>query len=288
MPRLPVFATVGRAYSFVFKNLGILYRLCWFPVLIFALPEFVSFNPVANVWKSTTPVLLALAISVAMVVFLVQTFFLSMALVAIHRVILFGDRKPGIFLLFSVGIVELYFTVVPLVVQLGAVGIVVLAILVFGWPTIGPAPGNGLLRSVAFFAAWALGTWVFCRFVAFYPLVVVTERLAIREAWRLSRGNFWRILGVFFFGLLPLFLAGMVAVTLLALFLTPDGLAEMQGVGPTIAQIAMNFVVGIPILALGVAFLCYCFKALAGYAPNDIVPSAVLPLPVPSTERSRD
>lgn len=275
MPKLPVFTTIGHSYAFVCNNLGLIFRLACFPFLISIA---LAFLPLAwTIWSaSSVPQSGPVPQVIVLLVYLAQLLVLSILLVAFHRAILFGDRKPGTFLLFSVGRAEVIFAAVPVALLLVAFSIGVFAYVVLGLPTgqlVRPSPALGPVTFLAFLAIWALGIWASCRFVAFYPFVVVTERLAFREAWRLSRGSFWRIFGVFFLGALPIVLIVMIAGAILMMFLTLGLGSQANAIRIIIPiSVALNLVVGIPLAALGVAFLCYCYKALAGYAPDEIVP----------------
>lgn len=284
MSALPVFRTVRRSYSFVFHNLGLIYRLCWLPVLLAFLPGLllsIAFAPTPGAPGSPAEVVGGVAIAV--VIILLQCFFLSIALVALHRVLLFDDRKPGRFFVVSMGRAEIYFASIPIVVALaGIAATFVLAVAGAGGFFVagGPEAGVQLAPFVAILAVWAVGIWLACRLVALYPLIVVTDRLSLGGAWRLSRGNAWRILGVFFFAALPLFLAqlvvGMVLLPVFAAIVQPVlASAGAEGLGTiglivTLIAALLNFAIGIPLIALGVAILCFTFKALARYAPDDV------------------
>lgn len=284
MSTLPVFRTVRRSYSFVFHNLGLIYRLCWLPVLLAILPGLllsIAFAPTPGAVGS--PLQVVGGVAIAVVIILLQLIFLSVALVALHRVLLFDDRKPGRFFVISMGRAEIYFAAIPIVLTLaGIAAVLLLSSAGAGGFSVagGPKAGEELALFVAFLAVWAVGIWLACRFVALYPLIVVTDRLSLGGAWRLSRGNAWRILGVFFFAALPLFLVqvavGMALTPVFAAIMQPiladagPGGLGMIGLIITLIVTVLNFGIGIPLIALGVAVLCYTFKALARYAPDDI------------------
>ena len=107
--------------------------------------------------------------------------------------------------------------------------------------------------------------------------MVVTERPAIRQSWRLSRGSAGRIFGVLALSALPIvllnYIVGLILLPIMFAFVSHASQADLPGllVWLKLAASAMTFVVGIPLLALGAAVLCYCFKALAGYAPGELV-----------------
>ncbi|MCB1500430.1 MAG: hypothetical protein KDK07_11690 [Bauldia sp.] len=278
MPKLPVFGTVGLAYGFVFRNLGTMYRLCWFPILVSTIPDIAPAESLASGWSPGLPAL-TFRLVIDVVVFLVQSFLTAMALVAIHRVILFGDRQPGRYFLFNVGRAEFYFTAVPAVLQFSIIVTGLVAFAVIRPPPFGQVAVSGGLVLVLFLglsAVWLLGTWAICRLIAFYPLIVVRERLPFADAWHLSRGNFWRILGVVVCASLPIVVvmsaAGLFALPAVLSGTIPGEVAALPLISG-VAGVLLGVVLGIPLLALGVAVLCYCFKALAGYAPDAIVHS---------------
>ena len=108
-----------------------------------------------------------------------------------------------------------------------------------------------------------------------FPIIVVTNRVELGEAWALTRGRFWWLSALGIAGMLPT-VAVMVAIS----YALPDfesiasasgSLAEKQRM-VEIAQAwqplrsAFDFVMSIVNTAIGVALISYGYKALTGHA----------------------
>ncbi|MBW4330120.1 hypothetical protein KY084_04430 [Stakelama sp. CBK3Z-3] len=95
----------------------------------------------------------------------------------------------------------------------------------------GPGRGSGTPGpgSIALFGLLGLGffaLWIFLsvRFALAMPLTVLRRKIVIGDAWRLSRGHFWAMLGAF----IVVFLIYMIAAVMVSL-ITGGGMGAMGG-----------------------------------------------------------
>jgi hypothetical protein len=128
---------------------------------------------------------------------------LQMVLItAAYRAILHPDKSGFAYLRFGVDeLLEIVLAIVMIVgfyalIFGGLVAIILGATFVAVLGTAGKVLGIllGILLGIAFLC---LCIWLAVRLCLAFPLVVLRHRLAIGEAWRLSRGNFWTLFGAF-------------------------------------------------------------------------------------------
>jgi hypothetical protein len=283
MHKIPVFATIANAYRFVVRDFATIVRLSWFLLLVAILLQYfamrLSYQHVVDAVSGQHELDLltfrALQYAPGFVQFVVAT----IVAVALHRVILFGDRKPGRAVYLAFGRVEVIFVLLPfLIFLIGLILVVPLgAFLGFGRALLG-SPQNPAALAVVPLLTGGLGLFVAIRLSLLFPLAVAERRIILGEGWRLGRGNFWRLFGVLFLGLLPsLIVIGFVTVLLTPTPVSENAAAEqvlryfeeMLDALPT--QTVINLVAGLIVGALGVGLLCYAFKAASGDAPDDLL-----------------
>jgi hypothetical protein len=131
---------------------------------------------------------------------------LSVVAVAVHRIILFGDRRPDQYFAFPFGKTEFTY------VLMGALSIIAIMTVGFG---LGSATvllvqlGGGdtsdlraLVESYPFIAIpvavliYAAALWLTLRLTIWPPAVVANNKLSFGEAWNLSRGNALALFGL--------------------------------------------------------------------------------------------
>jgi hypothetical protein len=288
MHRIPVFATIANAYRFVVRDFGTIVRLSWFLLLIAILLQYFAtralYQHVIDA-VSEQRVLELLAFSVLQYgALFVQGMVASIVAVALHRVILFGDRKPGRMIYLAFGKIEGIFLLLPFLIVIslfllaGSLGILLAAFLAFGGAVLFGSPQNSIAPMVGPLLGAGLGLFVGTRLTLLFPLAVAERRIVLREGWRLGRGNFWRLLGVFVLGVLPpLVVIGFVTVLLNPAPVSENASAqevlryfeEMSDALPM--QTVFNLVAAVIVGALGVGLLCYAFKAASGDAPDDLL-----------------
>lgn len=282
MHTLPVFAIAREAYAFLWRERGAILRLSWFPLLLVTIVAFFAIRARIESYRevfSAGDVAKAAAAATAATSYsfwdltndLAQVTGTAIVAVALHRVILFNDRQPGVFINFNFGKVEGLFTLLP--VLCGA-GVVLLA------TAIG-ALFEGVGRDafgLAVFCLLAPTLFLIVRYALVFPIALVERRYNFQAAWTLSRGNFWRLVGVWV----------VVAVPVLLVFLLMQGalfsgvLLNSSSAGDVSASIdrfeaalmrtlVLSFPASIVFGALGVGVLSYSYKALTGRRPDEVV-----------------
>lgn len=201
----------------------------------------------------------------------------SMAVVAIHRVILFDDRRPGTFLLFSFAPAERLFMGFAVIVGI-AVFVAVAVLGGFGAATGMVAAAPRLFAAVLLIAA-LVGLYFAIRLLPLYPVIVVEKRLNFRAAFALSRGNFWRLFWTTGLGALPVVIVWGVAAGIYtsvslggirALVSASDNPVRAAGDAIQFYVLGISiggYVASIVQVGLGVPLICYSYKALRNIGP---------------------
>jgi len=228
MNKLPVFRTFGHAVGFTFANFFTIFRLAWLPfaallIAMFALGLFAADIMTAGPLGKPMVDPFTIGEHIAQFVFLEVTLILLQAIViaavavSVHRVILFGDRRPGAYFNFAFGKTEfLYLTMGVLtafivIAIMGAVLTPAVFLAAHGdfaaffarfedWPANMPdLAASGALAPimVAYSLGWLLVVYFMLRLAVWPPAVVATGRLSPAEAWRLTHGNVWRLIALF-------------------------------------------------------------------------------------------
>jgi hypothetical protein len=269
MNKLPVFATVGTAYAFVYSRFPTILRLEFFPLLVVALVGFVAFV-LGAAGPQSPGIYQALQIILQVVV-------ATIVAVAMHRLILFNDRRPGTVVFFNFGRAELLFVVVWVIFFLILIvaGVLVIALAAMFSQT-GPTPSPFL--AVVAFVVFLAGIFLLLRFILIFPIIVAEGSLHFRESWRLTRGNLWRLLGIAILGLLPIAVvaAGLGLIinwTLLDHSSTEALAASAREALPY--DLVLQFALSLISAPLGVALICYPYKALKGIPADGTVSEPV-------------
>jgi hypothetical protein len=299
MNKLPVFKTVGQVFSFVVeRRFFTLLRLIWFPALLSVLagsgPAIYQYQKFGGqevgpeaIWALfADPVYQGLY-----VVNLVVSFVLSAVIaVCVHRMIFFGDTRPGTYFYLRLtgdeGRYILAFFLYSLIVMI-AIALPIgghFAVLFTQEPEVFRAPGPEMLQAIvsnpATWIAYGLGLLfalvILTRFGLVFPIIVAEGRLSFARSWELTRGNFWRLIGFWvitvILALLLIMLVGMVFVFAMVAMLgavalggeTMGALGILVFAAPLVISALVYIVVGV---TLFIAALSFSYKALAGEPP---------------------
>ncbi|HZP20307.1 MAG TPA: hypothetical protein VFB16_08865, partial [Bauldia sp.] len=198
----------------------------------------------------------------------------SIVAVALHRVVLFGERRPGTLVYFAFGKAELLFTILPLIIMV-IFGIAAAAVMPVFY---GAAAGGGgsVLLILSALVVLVFFIFISVRFSLLWPMIVVEERYMFRDAWELSQGNFWRLFAAFLLCVLPFVVVIVLVGLIFQGMLSVNSLEELsaalrRAADLLIVQSVINYVVTTLISGIAVAALSYAYKALRGYGPDDIV-----------------
>jgi hypothetical protein len=184
--------------------------------------------------------------------------------VSLHRLMLFGDRQCGSWLILRFGKVEAMFAALPV---LYIVTVAVLSAL--GVPLERSWKGGPALIAMCVFA---VAIFFIARFVLVHPVMVVDRRADVRQAWDLSRGNVWRMIGLLIVVTTPpVVVAGVLQSLLIAVLnLTPAAMTAEQFDESLWQILAIYYPTSIVVWALCVGMLSLMYKALCGL-PSDFV-----------------
>jgi hypothetical protein len=188
-PPLPIFRIIGRALAFEATHLFTLFRLTWLPLALLlavqvAVGQFIVQTTGATSMDAfdRTPesrMLLWLGL-------LLQALPLTAVATSVHRLVYFGDTRPGVYFAFRFGATELRYLV-------ACVAIIALAV----FPTAAAFAIVYLTKATWFgggLVVVAVANLVFFFFITLRllilpPMTVATERLSVRDAFLLSEGH---------------------------------------------------------------------------------------------------
>ena len=192
-PKLPVWQTVRASYAIVAHNLGQLVRVCWLWVLIMV-PVYTALDWLEEIWSGESGAQATYhwmrAITAALPVDLP---FLASIAVAWHRLVLREERvtQPAYFRLDRVVWRYVLYAFAFLLLERGA--LVIFAFLVQNLAIEAVSSTRLLIELLATptatGAAMAIGLLVLPRLSLVMPAMALGERLSLRHAWRITRGN---------------------------------------------------------------------------------------------------
>ena len=283
-----MFATAGLAYRFLLHEAGTILRLSWFPILVVTIIQYFAARAQFAAMRSALEAGDIRALSGFSPTWhwqilggLVAILGTAIVAVALHRVILFGDRRPSHYIHLAFGRIEMLFALLPVVVLLP---IALLAFVVFGLTgAAAPTPGGAAwaIIFIGYLLLWAVFIFAAVRLAIIFPVTVIEGRYDFGQAWSLTRGNFWRIVGLWIVVFIPL----LIVVAVMAFVITPPfppasvsgkgGKNELIAIFEQIesrlfVQTIFSFVWSIVGGALAVAVLSYSYKALRGLQPDDV------------------
>jgi hypothetical protein len=316
MRKLPVWQTFSNAISFVAGNYFTLLRLTWLPILalsavtLLVMPYFTEemLRTVGPDRHDPTMILRNIdkVLFIQLAIGLLQAIVVAAVAVAMHRVILFGDRREGQYFSFAFGWTELLYVIMGALSVLGALALMaivfvpVIALISRGdfadfFAQFKDFPANviAMVKSgaigpllFAYVVGWIVLLYFFLRLSVWPPTVVATRRLALFQAWRLTEGNALRMLGLFALAVVALYVIAIpFAIAAGAFMLThreafdamrdTGGPMEMQRmmrdvIGPYLPVVALvQLLVYTAVTGMMVALVSFAYKALNGIAANE-------------------
>ncbi len=315
MRKLPVFATYGHVARFAFGRFFTVLRLVWLPsvALLAVIAAYLVFqfsimlemmpSPGAPMRPAHNPWLRHFDIIIAGQVILVvlQLVPMAAAAVALHRVILFGDTKPGVLFNFPFGAAEARYLIMGLlyivimIAVLAAVIVPAFYIITDGDlgfffdPRAAQEHGRPSWFGpffAAYIAAWLVVLFLFLRLAVWPASVVATGRLSPAEAWSLTRGNVWRLIGLFALCVMTMYAIMIPFAIAWAVYMsnaiaktgtpppTPSAVVEQIFIPAAPFIAAFYFLLLVFVTALMTAAVSYAYKALKGYDPRSPIPEA--------------
>lgn len=206
---LPIFQITGRAVWFVVNNLFTLFRLSWLPLTLLLVAQYalaygvVHASPgvsvkALNETDAYTAAILAEALLMGLA--------LSVVAVAVHRIILFGERRPNQYFSFPFGRTEFTYVLMGALTFVAAMMVVTIlgggaiALLSAGGGDASDIPtlvqSYPLVAIPLIILIYVAVLWLTLRLTVWPPAVVANNRLSFGEAWNLSRGNALALFGL--------------------------------------------------------------------------------------------
>ena len=232
MKKIPLEATLGGAYRFLFTKIISIVGTIWLPLLLFAglaaglvclvVPhewlagnwqalDLKHFDPEQFPWEKLLPLLYVWPVIVVSVLIVV-----AMIMVGLMRHAL-DPKKKMTFIFFSLGapvwrMLGAFLLSGILVAIAALVASLVVQLIIHFAVSMAPRPAAEASEIVLNILVALFMLYVSCRLFFFLPAVVVAEnRIGISRSWELGGGNVWRIFFVFLLIVVPVaFVAGVV------------------------------------------------------------------------------
>ncbi|NOT38984.1 MAG: hypothetical protein HOP13_00670 [Alphaproteobacteria bacterium] len=207
MRKIPVMDTVSRTYGFLLGDIGTIVRLAWAPLLIGAALSFV-YGPQIMDAAIKAPNDPSVAMAQAPLQFLLSlvTFVTGiMATVALLRVVILGDRKPGLFVYLWFGGAEMRLIAVSilLLVAIIAGGIALALVLALLGGVAAAVPAASGVVVLAGLLLVPVLIWAALRLSLISPVVVAENNLGVERSWQLMSGNVLRMFLVLLLTFVP-------------------------------------------------------------------------------------
>ncbi len=216
MKQLPVIGTAIDAYTFVWENRRDFLLLAFLPIVIGAIADTVLRGflvPDADVPAEPGAADLTQPRLGALVSAFVTLVLYVMFAVAWHRRFLAEEQTTvGAALRWGPRHMRFLTRFFALVLFMVAVGFGV-----GGSLTIGGEAGPGPLRLLLLIGALVGTLLVYSRLLLIFPAAALDEKVSPLDSWRLTRGNSWRMVGISFLPIVPIWIASIfVAVPVLS------------------------------------------------------------------------
>jgi len=207
MSKIPVLATVSRAYGFLLGDIPTIVRLAWAPLLIGSGLSYV-YGPQmmdAAIAAKDNPDALAALAPMQFLIGIVSFVVGIMATVALLRVVILGDRKPGLVVYLWFGGAELRIVIVTILLGVALIAAMIGAGLIVGLLGMMAAavPGMSIVVSIAIFGLVIALVWAMLRLTLISPVVVAENNLGVERSWQLMSGNALRMLLVLILAYVP-------------------------------------------------------------------------------------
>lgn len=223
MAKIPVFGTVSRAYGFLLGEFGTIVRLSWAPLLIAGAVSYYYGGQVfdASLQAEKNPQAMLELMPLNLLIGLVSFVTGVMVTVALLRIVLYGDRKPGLFVYLWLGMAELRLMLVYvlLVIAFFAAAIGVGLVIALLGAIAAAVPVFSVVLGIGMIALFFAIIWVVLKLSLVAPAIVAERSLGVERSWELMRGNALRMFFILIFTFIPVVIVSVIAV---ALALGPD------------------------------------------------------------------
>ncbi|MBI1209913.1 MAG: hypothetical protein GC190_00480 [Alphaproteobacteria bacterium] len=216
MNKIPVIGTVSRAFGFLIGDFVTILRLVWAPLLGAALVQYYVGGEIMDAALKTAQS----ADPTRMMAYLPQNFLMGIveflasiiAMVALLRVVISGDRKPGLFVYLWFGSAELRLVAVYILLFIGAIAAIVGVGIVLGilGAIASQIPALVVLLGVAAVVLFVVVLWVVLRLSLIAPVIVAESGLGVERSWALMRGNALRMFAIILLVFIPVAIVGLI------------------------------------------------------------------------------
>ena len=225
MRKIPVFETVGKAYGFLFGDIGLFIQQAWYwTLLIFAVQVAVVHSDL-SIWlfdyigsdqstpldNDTVALLVVFQLRDSVSIFVLPATIIAYGFFSVRwqRALLLYDETPG-GAPAHLGKPELR--------AIGAMAVFSLAFLLWKnlipgilvWPT---AMTGSVFFTVLAAAAWVLALAYVIRLLLAVPAAATDDSASLFDSFVLGGGNGWRLLAIVFICIAPLFLVNLYVLT---------------------------------------------------------------------------
>lgn len=246
MGKIPVLATVSRAYGFLLGEIGTIVRLTWAPLLAGAALSYLYGGDMmdATIAAGSDPSRVAAQMPAQFLIGVVAFVAGVIATVALLRVMVFGDRKPGLFVYLWLGGAELRLIIVTLLLVVAAVAAMfgVTLVFVFLAALTAAMPVLSVVVMAAIVALVFAAIWVPLRLSLIAPVVVAESTLGVERSWELTKGSALNMLLVLLLTFVPYMIVSLLAFTAIVGgdFPALPALPDLAGTDATKSEAAMK------------------------------------------------
>jgi len=212
--KLPVLTILSRTFGFLLGDLPTILRLSWLPLAIAAGVSFYLGGQAidAIVAAKGDPSAGAGAPQADLLAGTISFVANAIVVVALLRVVLYGDRKPGWPAWISLGVTEGRFMLVYVLLVIAAIAGVIGTALIFSLfaAVAVQVPGLQLIVEMVAFGLLVGAVWVMSKLYLVPAVVVAENTLGVERAWALMRGNAMRMFIILLLAYLPLAIVGVM------------------------------------------------------------------------------
>lgn len=217
MNKIPILGTLSRGYGFLIGDFITIARLSWAPLLAATLVQYyygfqtleASIKALQSDDQSRMLSLGPMPFLLGVVVVVVNV----MVFVALLRVVVSGDRKPGLWIYAWFGGAELRIIAVYLLLGIALAFAVVgaMMVLIILAALSKAVPVIGIFILLACVALIVALFWAGLRLSLLVPVIVTESGLGVERSWQLTRGNALRLLVIWIATMVPLYVVTSVA-----------------------------------------------------------------------------
>lgn len=264
--KVPVMTVVIEAYHQVFGQLGLLLETAWLPLLILLaasiLPDL--FLP-GHSLVAGAPLGFTLSDAVEAVV---AIFCLNAFAVRWHQIVLYGGPRAIPAGLFRRAFARfLLYTIALYLASLLLIGAIAAASAIVGASATGAGANANDVFAILLIAAGIASALLWlatARLALLFPAAAYGDALGWGAAWRLMRGNSWRLIACGVLGCAPFVLT--VAVVMIAILSAADRGADMARLPPSLGFLLLRGVIdtvtNFVVVALGASILSRFYRRI--------------------------